>query len=261
MDLLIYDDKKDVVTQELIKNKEVKAIYIEDLYNNVIIQDQYQNEATLIQWKIDHDITINNRSVRVLINRIKGYAEYDKDLYTYVSHVVPYFHQYTGSNVIHGYPSSSLPLPYQWKIIANTGLLMKTPEWHYGIYATAPKAILDSTHVVSTMYGYYNWKPRSENIKASEDQYQLVFGQPLGKPVHVFYSYDHWTSNQTHVDPEKINTWVLKLSEIFGQKIAEFLVFVDGENVTFGMFNSYPGQAAKNLPNFVEVLNRGLNYV
>ncbi len=260
MNLLIYDDENDLITEEISKHQGVLALSIKELYSQGVIEDNYEGLQPQVKWRIKNHEIISNQNVRLLINRIRGDVLPSKNFHVYLSHAINFFPNRTHINVIHGYPQSSLPLPYQWKILRNESDI-PVPNWNFNLYSETPKPILVSTHVISTMYGYYHWKEKCDESEILPNQRQLVFSKPMGKPIHIFYCYQEWTSNQSNLDIEKMDKIVSKISAIFGIKIAELLVFINDEQITFGMINPFPGKAVQHLPRFSETLKRGLENV
>lgn len=253
--ILFYSHKSEPVTAALLNQTKIHLypISLDDFLNNSEIFDEISDERVTIQWRFPDGKLISNDSNTAMINRVLGcnselflnFAKSDRnyaqsELWGYL------FFALNSFPMITSYPNSYTlcgggePLPRQWEEVKTIGI--KVPEYYLGSMKYLPSDWDKKEIVCSSIQNLYFWQA---NYKANAG---FAFKKPKGTTYLVFirnstasiHTMDNSSLNLHEGVQKAMISMALQVNQIFKYPLAELLIFLDGDQLAFGMIHHIP---------------------
>lgn len=265
--LLLTSDLKEPITKFLLRHQNelnfpLILLPIQNLLNTVNIFDEIKDGIAKIGWLFSDGKYITNSNDYFLINRVlsvpdslfedfhpidKNYAQ--AEFRAYLTFAIQAFPRATAKPGPGGLAGNRFSLPQQWKIVQKSQINIHTPLYYLGNPHYHPFTNVVSV-VQSTIFNYYYWKPGVPSCH--ENDVNFCFVRPEGIPVissiigsqiKVFsYSSD---CSLSELAVRKLTEISKKLAEVFDYFIAECLLFLNDDKITFGMITNIPYVSTK----------------
>lgn len=260
--ILLYSHHNEPVTQVILSHAQhganIITLSIKELLDNVIIFDEI-SDVVKLSWKLPCGKVISNSKDFYLINRVldlpqdlfddfheddKGYSR--AEFYAYLLFALEAFPLSLSKPGPFGLSGNAYSLPRQWEMIKQETNEMLIPDYYFGAMSMCPYPQGEDSNVVySSPNNNYCWKPNKYEDNA--DSASFAFIKPKGVPVVCFmhgkeakvFPFDaKETLSSEQEDLIKKNAHIL--NKIFKYKIAESLLFIDKDVVSFGMISPLP---------------------
>ncbi|MGA8165114.1 MAG: hypothetical protein WB791_08845 [Waddliaceae bacterium] len=264
--LLLTSDIREPVSHILFTNRDTLncpliVLTLEDFLKQVEVFDEVINGVPKIEWTLPI-YRITNSQDFFLINRVLSVPEslfgdfhpLDREyalaeFRAYLTFAIEAFPLALAKPGPGGLSGNRFSLPQQWGIVQKADIDISTPDYFLGNPKYSP---LKETQLIvhSTPYNYYYWKPSVPSCKKREVNF--CFSRPsgipticsiLGEAVFVFPYFENALLDQS-IDSQLI--FIAKqLATTFEYSIAECLLFVDVDKITFGMISNIPYASRK----------------
>ena len=253
--VLIYSNKLEPVTATLINQKKfpIYPISLQDFLNNCVVFDEISDDYVNISWHFSDGRIISNKKNTMLINRVLGcgselfqdFAKKDRnyaqsELWGYLFFALNSFPSITSTPNSYTLCGGGHPLPRQWEAAKSVGI--KTPEYYLGSMKCITSKWNKEETICSSIHNSYFWKMGYKKNAG------FAFKKPTGTPYLVFirgdmasiHAMDNSTVNFEKQIQQKIISLALQVNQIFKYPIAEVFVFLNTDQLTFGMINHIP---------------------
>lgn len=260
--ILLSSDFREPVSRTLIEcrdelNFPLLILSLKDLLEQIEIFDEIIEGVARIGWTLSDGTQITNSEECILINRVLSVPENlfhdfhptDKEyalaeFRAYLAFAIEAFPLATSKPGSGGLSGNRFSLPRQWDIVQVSEIDIKIPEYYLG--SSKYLSIKSIEHLVcSNPFNYYYWRPGVNPYENKDTNFYFL--RPQGIPVvcsiigeQVFaFPYLHGA-----ILSEKMESKLLdigqKLAVLFQYSVAESLLFVKGEEITFGMISNIP---------------------
>lgn len=258
MNLLVYTDSSEPLTQFLIKYKNelnVSILSLKEVIDKAEIFDEFDENGCEIEWNLEGFPKIHNSENVFLINRAlflpsEWFNQFDeKDKNYAINEFWAYFlfalSAFPKTTDLPGYgclSGSSFPLNSQWEKVSQQ-FGVQTPEFYIGPSHFITNEWLNET-IFTTPYQLYSWKINTCENKPSS----FVIRKPAGFPILTFnikeeiliFTYEEKIEKKIE---EMIVFQSKKIHEHFGFFCSEILFFCSEEEICFCMINHLPWAA------------------
>lgn len=269
--ILLYSHAEEPVTRLMLSDGldmefNLVKLSLEELLKDATIFDELNENGAKVEWTLSSGKKISNSEDFYLFNRVltvpeelfEEFAEEDRlysltEFRAYLAFALEAFPKCSSKPGAFGLSGNRFSLPRQWEMIKNSSISLNVPEYYLGNLTLIPEK---QSLVFSSPHDYYYWKPG----KAHKDCASFAFDKPKGSPhiccvigneAEVFpYQAEKKTSKNHLLILKKISH---KLANIFNYGIAEILLFIDNEKISFGMISNIP-YASKNKPWFSSLI-------
>lgn len=278
MYLLVYSNKEEFITQSLMENSsllkdELLALSVEEILNEVIIEDEINQGVASLKWTLPNGRVIQNTPDVLLINRVeqlnpnlfKHFHPDDQDyalheFQAYLSFALEAFSKKTAAPTFLGLCGKVAPLPYQWQLVGDMKVSIKTPQYFLGPKNLSMMSPQSDKHIIGDTYNFYSWRPNADakkwdNIHA--DDLLFIFERPAGTPLPVFTCGKKVIASSGQV-PEEIHRLAPQIASTLKTECAEMLFFVNEEEITFAMASPLMGKASKAMEGLLPTLAQAL---
>lgn len=264
--LLFSSDLREPVSHVLFTNRArlnfpLIVLTLEDFLKQAEVFDEITNGVPKIEWTFPGE-RITNSEHFFLINRVLSVPEslfgdfhpLDREyalteFRAYLTFAIEAFPLALAKPGPGGLSGNRFSLPQQWDIVQKTGIDISIPDYFLGNPKYSP---FNKTDLIihSTPYNYYYWKPYVPSCKKKEINFS--FSRPsgipticaiLGEEVFVFPYFENTPLEQS-IDFRLIPI-AKQLAITFEYSIAECLLFVDEDKITFGMISNIPYASRK----------------
>lgn len=264
--VLLSSDIREPTSQVLFTNRNALhcpliVLTLEDFLKQVEVFDEVINGVPKIEWTLPDDRVTNSKDF-FLINRVLSVPEslfgdfhpLDREyalaeFRAYLTFAIEAFPLALAKPGPGGLSGNRFSLPQQWGIVQRADIGILTPDYFLG----NPKySLLKETDLTvhSTPYNYYYWKPGVPSCKKEEVNFSFSrpFGTPiicsiLGEEVFVFPYFEKASLDQSM--ESQLIAIARQLAMTFEYSIAECMLFVDGNKITFGMISNIPYASRK----------------
>lgn len=266
--LVASSDINEAITNWIINNKSLElycdVITLNDLLNKYEIQDELNDDEVKIEWSFLLEGKKYTNKEYSLLNRITfienslfenfqlidlDYAKREFEAYLGFAFNAFKSPQYQALN---GICEKIYSLPQQWQMVQNT-IFMHVPEYWWSGQNFNPLANNENV-VHSEIFNFLNWS--STPFKKPTG---FSFMKPIGHPVFILALGESYLLTSelslTFTQRQIIIAIGRKLSELFKYFIFECLLFVDGDQITFGCVNIDIVRSSNN-PDFNSFLQK-----
>jgi hypothetical protein len=252
--VLVFSNPKDPITRIVqgwnkIDPENHQCLSVEKLLNEVEIFDKVENGKASIEWTLPNGKVIKNETDVRLINRVLGletelfeeFHEEDRDyayqeFMAYLTFALSSFREILGKPGPFGLCGNQLPLPVQWHLVQKENISVRVPRYILDPSCSLELGEESNSYVSGDLYSYYHWEP-----EANGNVGKFIYERPKGDPVLV-----QWVQGATEIQMmgvgevpgnkrERLVSLTRQIAHVLEQDIAEFLYFVDCDQVTFGM--------------------------
>lgn len=277
--LLLCSDIREPISQVLFTNRNTLnfpliVLTLENFLKQVEVFDEVINGVPKIEWTFP-DNRVTNSENFFLINRVlsvpeslfgdfhptdRGYAL--AEFRAYLTFAIEAFPLALAKPGPGGLSGNRFSLPQQWGIVQKADIGISTPDYFLGNPKYSPLKKND-LNVHSMPYNYYYWKP--DFPLCEKEKINFSFSRPPGNPIicsifaeDIFvFPYFEKTSIDQSMESQLIAV-ARKLATTFEYYIAECMLFVDGNKITFGMISNIPYASRKKdffSPKLIQAFN------
>lgn len=281
MNLLLYSDPREPITKVLLKHKKalnITPLFLLDFLKKGDIFDTMTDKKVSIRWEMPGLGTITNSKDLFLINRAfsplqeKWFNDFDinyrlfaqNEYQAYLYFAVNAFPYKTDRPNVGNLVGGQFSLATQWEKVKQKNLPLKTPEYYLGDVQMLPPDWNPADIVCSEDFKFLNWKP---NLATNKERYIFAFLKPLGSPYLCLNIHDQVflyaldpnslvpldSLNLKKSKKNKIMAISRDINALFEHFVSEVLVFVNKEDISFGMINNQL-LAARKVPDFEQVI-------
>ncbi len=268
--ILLYSHAEEPITNlmlsgELDREFNPVKISLEELLNDTSILDEFNENETKIEWTLVSGDKISNTESFYLINRVlsvpeelfNDFAEEDRhysinEFRAYLAFALEAFPKSSSKPGAFGLSGNRLSLPRQWETVRRSVTNLNVPNYYLGNI----DHMIDAQSLVhSDPHDYYYWKP-SKGLESTSFAFERPKGIPVisciaGEGVETFaYQSNENISSEHQPMLKEISR---ALANIFNFDIAEILLFLDDDKISFGMISNIP-YASKKRPWFSSML-------
>jgi hypothetical protein len=276
MFLVIHKTDSDPVAKAIADHRQrlsrtAIVLSTQDVMSKIAIDDEIIDGNIKLCWEFE-GLTIRNTSDVLLINRAQpfeaddfpDYHEEDQEFASaeataYLSYALAAFPHTTAYPNFFGISGSDLPLPFQWKVMAQANLSVGVPRYYMGApqFSRLP---LDG-FVCGDIYSFHHWSP---GTKSKSPLANLFYERPAGVPVFALVVGTHISLHATDGRQDLSaaqRDLIIKASKFLADdrrvRIFEALFFVDGDTITFGCLNASLKYTSR-LESFVDNVIEGI---
>lgn len=275
--LLLYSDAKEPVTELLLENlglfdSRILPVSIERLLQDAVIFDEINDGSPILNWEFPDGLKITNSKDYYLVNRVlsvpdhlfidfhkedREYAQFE--FRAYLMFAIEAFPIATSKPGPGGLSGGRHSLPQQWKIVEQLNCGISVPAFCLGLQNDNPFASSRDDIVYTTPYNYYDWRPDPAHNKRGKTSFSFM--RPQGIPILACVVGNHVTIFPYRTEdflPIRmkglLDHHASLLAKTFDYHIAEILLFLDGDRITFGMISNIPYASKQKCTSFRQLV-------